>query len=223
MTLDAFRLPQLGYDRFLIMVARMTSPTARRTPGRPRAFSEEKVLNQAIRLFSASGYTATGISELSKATRLTAGSLYKAYQDKEGIFVKALGCYIEQRETELAALLDVAANSREAVAILLKYYARLSQGEEGKLGCLIVSGINELPQFSAAADVLRKQLRRRHTLLTSLVEQGIAEGSIATPCDAAVIADLLLTLLYGMRVIGKAQAFSSDADAFVAQALKMLD
>lgn len=201
----------------------MTQSTVKRTPGRPRVFNEDKVLNQAIKLFSSSGYTATGISELSKATRLTAGSLYKAYHDKEGIFVKALGCYIEQREAEVAALLAEAANSRDAIAILLKFYARLSQGEEGKLGCMIVSGINELPQFSRAGDVLRNQLCRRQKLLTSMVEQGKADGSIKTACDSALIADLLLTLLYGMRVMGKAESFSENSDAFVAQALRMLD
>lgn len=194
-----------------------------RPRGRPRTFDEERVLNRAIDLFSSSGFSAAGISALSHATGLTAGSLYKAYQDKEGIFAKALDRYIARREAEVAEMLNRAENGRAGIAGLLRLYARLSQGKDGKLGCLLVAGIAELPQFTHAGRMLRNQLSRRRTLLADLVAQGQDDGSVTTASAPATVADLLLALLYGMRVLGKAGSFSDNADDFVALALKILE
>ncbi|WP_321858282.1 TetR/AcrR family transcriptional regulator [Burkholderia cenocepacia] len=201
----------------------MVQPVSGRSRGRPRAFDEQLVLSRAIAFFSASGYSAAGISDLSRATGLTTGSLYKAYSDKEGIFAKALECYIARREAEVAAMLAGAESGRASIAALLGLYARLSQGKEGKLGCLLVTGITELPQFSRVGVVMRDQLARRRDLLTRLVSQGQDDGSITTTTAPATVADLLLALLQGMRVLGKAESFSGDADAFVALALKVLE
>jgi AcrR family transcriptional regulator len=213
----------LEYDRFLNWAIKMMQAVAGRPRGRPRAFDEEQVLSRAIALFSASGYSAAGISDLSQATGLTAGSLYKAYSDKEGIFAKALERYITRREAEIAAMLEGVENGRASIAALLGLYTRLSQGKEGKLGCLLVAGIAELPQFSRVDVVLRGQLVRRRDLLARLVAQGQNDGSITTASAPTTVADLLLALLQGMRVLGKAGSFSEDPDAFVALALKVLE
>jgi AcrR family transcriptional regulator len=204
----------------MICMTRVVSDRAR---GRPRAFNEDRALDQAIGLFSHSGFAAAGVSDLTRATGLTVGSLYKAYRDKEGIFAKALDRYIAKREAEVAAMLENTQGGRARLAALLSLYARLSQGKEGKLGCLLVAGIAELPQFSHAGEVLRRQLARRRILLAELVAQGQEDGSITTASPPAIVADLLLALLYGMRVLGKAGSFTDDADAFVALALKILD
>ena len=201
----------------------MTQTAPTRPRGRPRAFDEDRVLDQLIDLFSAAGFSASGISQLSEVSGLTAGSLYKAYQDKEGIFAKALGRYIARREAEVAAIVSSAENSRAAMAGLLQLYVRLSQGEAGKLGCLWVSGMNELLHFVHADAALRDQLAQRRVMLARLVQRGHADGSITTTSEPAVVAEMLIALLSGMRVLGKSGSFTQQGDAFVALALKLLD
>ncbi|WP_337271505.1 TetR/AcrR family transcriptional regulator [Oryzifoliimicrobium ureilyticus] len=191
--------------------------------GRPRLFDEVVVLDRAIDLFSSSGFSAVGINELTRATRVKVGSLYKAYQDKEGLFSKALERYIALREGEIAAILAQAENGRARIAGLLRLYVRLSSGKEGRLGCLMVAGIGEISKFSFAGNILHGQLSRRQMLLADVVSQGKADGSITTVAEPNVVANLLLTLLYGMRVVGKAEALIGDTDAFVDLALKVLD
>ncbi len=194
-----------------------------RARGRPRLFDEDFVLGRAIDLFSSAGYSAIGINDLTRATGLKVGSLYKAYRDKEGLFAKALERYIALREEQISAALEQAENGRARIAALLHIYVRLSQGKEGKLGCLMVAGITEIPKFSHAGDVLRDQLSKRRKLLSDLVAQGQEDGSINNASVPPAVADLLLTLLYGMRVLGKAASFTDDSDAFVSLALKILD
>jgi TetR/AcrR family transcriptional repressor of nem operon len=99
----------------------------------------------------------------------------------------------------------------------------LSRGEEGKLGCLLVGGIAELRHFSHVGDVLREQMSNRRALIARLVSQGQEDGSITSANDPDTVAELLLSLLYGMRVLGKTGSCTADAEVFVATVLKVLD
>ncbi|WP_159995125.1 TetR/AcrR family transcriptional regulator [Roseomonas sp. 18066] len=201
----------------------MPPPGTRPRLGRPRAFDAARALDQAIALFSTAGFSATSIAALTQATGLAAGSLYKAYGDKEGLFAAALQRYLALRDDRLAALMATAPDGRARIAALLRLYAGLSQGEAGARGCLVVSGITELDQPGVPAAVLRATLARRHAMLAALVAEGQRDGSIATAEPPDGVADLLLALLQGMRVVGKGGCFPAQAEDFVRRALRLLD
>ncbi|MTJ80240.1 MAG: TetR/AcrR family transcriptional regulator [Telmatospirillum sp.] len=191
--------------------------------GRPRAFDESKFLDGAIALFSGAGYTGVGISDLTEATGLTTGSIYKAYQDKEGVFARALERYIALGDARVAALLEPEPDARARIAALLRLYVSLSQGRDGRLGCLVVTGMTGLDQVGRAGDLLRSQLSARRRMLAALIAEGQRDGSLGTGVDPRSSADVLLALLQGMRVMGKAGTLTEDSDAFISQALKILD
>ncbi|MFC0407218.1 TetR/AcrR family transcriptional regulator [Roseomonas elaeocarpi] len=201
----------------------MPRPLRERTRGRPRAFDEAKFLDGAIALFSGAGFSGVGISDLTAATGLAVGSVYKAYQDKEGVFAKALERYILLREAHLAALFAQAPNARARIEALLRLYIDLSQGKDGRLGCLVVAGIADLDQVGRAADMLCTQLLRRRKMLAELITDGQRDGSIAIGADPRATAELLLAMLQGMRVVGKGGMLTECSEALIAQALKLLD
>ncbi|RWX81548.1 hypothetical protein EPK99_04500 [Neorhizobium lilium] len=99
----------------------------------------------------------------------------------------------------------------------------MSRGDEGKLGCLLVGGIVELGHFSHVGAVLREQISNRRVLIARLISQGQQDGSIGSASDPDTVAELLLSLLYGMRVLGKTGSCTANAEVFVATALKVLD
>src|SRR5471030_1619747 len=78
--------------------------------GRPREFDVVEVLDKAVRVFCERGFHATSIGDLTEATQLTSGSLYKAFKDKRGIYLAALTHYKASRDAELRAVLAPARN-----------------------------------------------------------------------------------------------------------------
>ena len=68
-----------------------------RLPGRPREFDTDAAIDSALLVFRERGYHATSIKELSDATGLTAGSLYKAFGSKNGLFLAAFDRYTRTR------------------------------------------------------------------------------------------------------------------------------
>lgn len=200
-----------------------SSPSAGRA-GRPREFAIDDALDRAIGHFSAHGYHGTSITDLRRVLGLTAGSIYKAWGDKRGLFLAALDRYIDGRGAEIAARLAEAANGRAKVAALLSLYAELSSGESGRTGCLVVEMAMELS--SADPDIARRvaaQQRHREAQMAGLIAEGQRDRSISPACDAGVIAALLVTLTQGMRVAGKAGVSRAHMQSLIDQAMRLLD
>jgi TetR/AcrR family transcriptional repressor of nem operon len=77
--------------------------------GRNRTFVETDVIARSAAAFRTTGYEGTSIDDLVQATGLHRGSLYKAFDSKRGLFVKALrNCTPASHGNDTADLLLVA-------------------------------------------------------------------------------------------------------------------
>lgn len=193
-----------------------------RTRGRPRVFDEAKFLDTSIKLFSRDGFAGVSVSDITAASDLTIGSIYKAYKDKLGVFTKSLERYIALREVEVRERLGDLDDARSKIGALLGFYLQLSRGPEGRLGCMVVSGVADLDLVGAAADILRRQMARRRQWLVELLGEGKLDGSVAAGVNVDATADLLLALLQGLRIVGKAELMGENDDDLIASALKLL-
>jgi len=194
-----------------------------RSPGRPREFDADQALDDAVRVFSERGYAGTSISDLTKAMQLAQGSLYKAFRDKQSLFLAALERYRTQRSEKLRHAIDAGATGRERLRNMLLFYAESAQGATGRQGCLVVSSVVEMTSFEqGVADQIAAALARNEALLADLVRQGQDDGSIGADVDPFATARLLLCLTQGMRVVGKAGRTRKEMLALVEVALKVL-
>lgn len=191
--------------------------------GRPREFDMDAVLDKAVVVFCERGYHATSIGDLTAATALASGSVYKAFKDKRGVYLAALDRYKKTRDAELRAAIEAGTSGRERVRIALAHYAEASHGARGRLGCMVVSSAAELATFDEElARWVAASLRRNETLLAGLLREGLADGSIPAHVDAATTARLMLCLIQGMRIVGKTGSARKDMLALVDVAMKTL-
>jgi len=79
------------------------------------SFDREEVLAQATAVFWAHGYGDTSISRLVEATHLQPGSLYAAFESKEGLFLATLDHYAGQTLAHLHATLAAAPDPLQGV------------------------------------------------------------------------------------------------------------
>lgn len=192
--------------------------------GRPREFDTEAALDAAMALFIERGYAATAISDLGEAMGLTAGSIYKAFGDKRGVFIAALERYTATRGACISEHLSGAANGRERLARLIDYYASHSHGDSGRRGCLVIGSARDLALFDPDLQArVEKAVAVRETLILDIIRDGQVDGSISEHIDPSATAKAMLCLLYGMRVIGKTGRSAAEMRAISAAALKLLD
>ncbi|EIL95595.1 TetR/AcrR family transcriptional regulator [Rhodanobacter sp. 115] len=107
------------------------------------------VLDGAVRIFRERGYNATSIADLSLATGLAAGSIYKAFKDKRGLFLAAFDRYVEEGDALRRLAFQNGGNGRDKLKSLLGLYANASSGAEGMRGCLVAGSTIELATMDA--------------------------------------------------------------------------
>jgi TetR/AcrR family transcriptional repressor of nem operon len=172
--------------------------------GRPRSFDMEVTVERAMQVFWSRGYHGTSLPDLLGATRLSRGSLYAAFGDKHGLFLRALDRYID----ESLARLDVELNSQKSAlgglrACLAGYVDRTS-GLGGKRGCLVVATAMELAAHDADVQKrIRWFFRAMEMRLTIAVTRAQGAGELVDDVEAPSIARLLVCAVEGLRVLGK--------------------
>lgn len=196
----------------------------RRGPGRPREFDLDRALDRAIDVFSAHGYHATSLSSLAASMEIAEGSLYKAFKDKRTVFIAAFERYVMQRNERLAQELGSAQTGRERVNAVLASYAEASHGATGRHGCLVVgSTVGLASSDGEMAKRVAATLAANEKRLLAFIRQGQADRSISPAIDPSTTARLLLSIVQGMRVLGKTGRSRAEMSSLVDRAMTLLD
>ncbi|PJZ03120.1 TetR family transcriptional regulator [Pantoea rodasii] len=197
--------------------------TPPRERGRPRQFDMDRALDRAMLVFREKGFHSASIHNLGAAMDLTAGSIYKAFSDKRGLFLQVFARYTSLRNQHLRQRLEQQPNGREKIAELLRFYLESASDVEGRRGCLVVGSAIELQVLDAELAVLvRAALQRNLSGIISLLEVGQQDGSINQQRDVEALSGILLCIVLGMRVAGKMHNLPAH-DELINTALKLLD
>jgi TetR/AcrR family transcriptional regulator, transcriptional repressor for nem operon len=183
----------------------------------------DAALDKAVRVFCERGYHATSIADLTEAMEIATGSVYKAFKDKQDVFLAAFDHYSAARTEQIRRAAAAAKSGRDKLGAVLRSYVGSSQGLEGKRGCLVVTSAVEM----AAVDPLiaarvAAALRKNEAFLAGLIRQGQSDGSIASHIDANDTARAMICLTQGMRVVGKTGRLRLHAATLVEIAMKLL-
>src|ERR1041384_7053746 len=108
---------------------------------RPRSFDEAKVLDAAREQFARTGYAATSLDDLMKATGLGKGSLYGAFGDKHQLFLRVLEGYRVDSVSDVRSALDGCA---EPVVDRVRALLRGAAHSATTRGCMLVNSTAEL-------------------------------------------------------------------------------
>ena len=160
-----------------------------------RAIKRDAVLRAAAQLFNEFGYHATSLAMVAKRLQVTKPTLYYYVQNKEEILFECVRLGLELLRSAIAAAAASGGTALDKLEAAMHEYVLIVTREFGM--CLIRVGEDPLAPES------RRKLRRLKAELDhefrALIEQGIAEGSLA-PCDAKLAA---FTLAGALSWIGR--------------------
>ena len=195
----------------------MTQHASPRLPrGRPREFDTDAAVERAMAVFWSAGYHGTSLPDLLKATALSRGSLYAAFGDKHGLFLRALDRYIDDALARLDRELDPRKSAVAGVRKCLAGYVDRTSGVAGKRGCLVVATAMELAAHDPEVEQrIRRFFRAMETRLTEALARAQASGELADGVDPRIAARLLVCLVEGMRVVAKTGSDRATSQAVV--------
>lgn len=136
------------------------------------------VLMTGARMFNERGYDRTKLDDIAAELNVSKRTLYYYIKNKDDILFQCNTMAYEDVLPTIAVCADRTIPPLERIRKLMRAYAEVLSQDYG--ACLVLTHENVLGRESFA--VLREIRRRLDTTLRTLVEEGVADGSIG-PCE----------------------------------------
>jgi AcrR family transcriptional regulator len=190
--------------------------------GRPRTFDEPQVLRQAREAFHDHGYAGTSVEQLTAATGLQRSSLYGAFGDKHGLFLRSFAQYCDEDmgliEEELAGEDDGALARIEG-----HMRSKIADPAASRRGCLLAKAAAELAKEDPEVARIATDSYAIYTgALTDCLRGAQAAGDARDDIDPEDGGDLLLAVLRGIESLGRAGYAKPRLEAIADAALTSL-
>ncbi len=150
---------------------------------REREIKREAVLRTAAQVFNEKGFHATSLDEVAGRLHITKPTLYYYVKNKEAILFECVRIGLDMLRKAIDQAGASGGSALDKLTTAMRKYAEIVTMDFGM--CVIRVGEDPLPPAS------RKELRKLKGALDAefrnLIQQGIAEGSLA-PCDPKMAA-----------------------------------
>ncbi|MFJ3876081.1 TetR/AcrR family transcriptional regulator [Streptomyces sp. NPDC090077] len=192
---------------------------------RTKEFDPDAVLQSALELFWRRGYEATSVADLVEHLGIGRASIYATFGSKRELYLKALDRYAETFDPLLLDQLSAPGPALPGVrAVVRRFAAEAATPGERLTGCFVTNTAAELaPHDDAAARRVGVSWDRFETLLHSALVRAQGQGELEAGRDPRALARMLLVLLQGVRVVGKASDDPARVRDAAEQALTLLD
>lgn len=189
---------------------------------RHKEYDHEQVLDRAMKVFQTKGFEGASVQDLVKATGLNRFSMYQAFGNKEGLFLKVMDRYRSEAGTR--GLETLTAEPRGLKSIK-KYFQQLiknySNGQAQ--GCLITNTAVDMPTVcNTAARKVQKEFKRLEDGFHASLSAARDAGEIPRKSDLRAKACYLVGITQGLGVFCRAKATRAQMTTFVKVALEAL-
>ncbi|MER5599168.1 TetR/AcrR family transcriptional regulator [Streptomyces sp. NPDC002265] len=192
---------------------------------RSKEFDPDATLDAALELFWQRGYEATSMADLVERLGIGRASIYATYGNKHDLYLKALERYGETRDPLLLRELSRPGPALPAVRAVVRRFAAEAAADDSRTrGCFVTNTAAEVaPHDSAAARRVERSWEHLETLLHSALVRAQAQGELPAQREPRAVARMLLVLMQGLRVVGKASADPARVREAAEQALAILE
>ncbi|USQ85598.1 TetR/AcrR family transcriptional regulator [Streptomyces phaeoluteigriseus] len=192
---------------------------------RTKEFDPDAALQSALELFWRRGYEATSMADLVEHLGIGRASIYATFGSKHELYLKALDRYAEMRDPALLVELSQPGPALPAVRAVVRRFATEAASPERRLdGCFVTNTAAELaPHDPEAARRVEISWEHLETPLYSALVRAQAQGELSEDRDPRALARMLLVLMQGVRVVGKASNDPARVRDAAEQALTLLD
>ncbi|MEM7474510.1 MAG: TetR/AcrR family transcriptional regulator [Planctomycetota bacterium] len=195
-----------------------------KTMGRPREFDMDEVLDAMVGVFWEKGYEGTSLSDILEATGLQKGSIYKAFQNKQEMFEKALERYLRLLHAETQAVVEKASSPLAGIEAMLKRVVEESCSKQSDFrGCLAVRSMaDRTAHAERAIEILQAAVASAEKGLANLIEAAQSQGEIRCDLSAKSLAEALYCYISGMLATSRITTSKARTERLVSFALHML-
>ncbi|AGB21097.1 transcriptional regulator [Mycobacterium sp. JS623] len=191
---------------------------------RPRTFDESDVVAAARDEFWLRGYTATSIDDLTSVTGLGKGSLYGAFGDKHGLYLRALDDYIGTTLDRIRAQLhDTRYSAYDRLVRHIRGQLKAIAADTSRRGCMMAKSAAELSATDAAVEqAVERAYAAWTTELADCIQEAQRDGTIDAKQNPQALATTLLAFMRGQEALHKGGVKPAQLKASAEQMIALL-
>jgi TetR/AcrR family transcriptional regulator, copper-responsive repressor len=176
--------------------------------GKPQ-FDDSAVINSAMEVFWRHGYAASSIDELTTAMGLSRSSMYKRFQDKDGLFQEVLSSYAQRVLKRMKAV--QAGTKRQQLEALFHEFVPRDGKTARPAGCMLARSCTEMADLTPASQaVAREGLMAQRAILSEILREAVANGELARASDIDGLSWHYLGVLHATMNLPQAGATSGE-------------
>ena len=166
--------------------------------------TRDKIVQQAAELFNTKGYSGASISDIMQATGLKKGGIYNHFKSKEELALFAFDYAFQCVSQRLRDALRTQGSAKEKLTAVVSTYLSYIEDPPIAGGCPILNAAVESDDIhSALRDRVRQAMNSWRSLISRLVEKGIAKGEINPKVVPEEVATIVISTIEGAIVMSK--------------------
>ncbi len=186
--------------------------------------TKDLILQKAAVLFNTKGYKATSISDITKATGLTKGAIYRHFKNKEALESAAFQYLIEIIFTRFTANVKSADHAGEKIRKVFSFFASYISKMPVAGGCPILNAAVEVDDSNSH---LRNDtvaaLANIKKAIVHILEKGKKFSQIIAETNSEETADIIIAALEGAVVMSKLKKSNKGLKTVVAHLNKLIE
>lgn len=166
--------------------------------------TKQLIIKTSANLFNTKGYKATSISDITKATGLTKGAIYRHFQNKQDLERQALRSLSKVMFDEIGTSIKAASNFRDKIEAIFKFFENYLHTPLYDGGCPL---LNAAVESDDANPVLREQtfnmLSRLRMSMETLLRNALKNNQISIDIDIDYYSTIFIATLEGGIMMSK--------------------
>jgi len=162
------------------------------------ALTSQYILEIVAPIFNKNGYAATSLSDLTKATGLTKGSIYGNFKNKEELSIAAFKFTIKTLLGRISKHLELSSSPIQKLFLITDFYRNYYDYSKQLGGCPVINvGVDANNQNTFLLQKVKEVIQKIQDQLATIIENGIEAGEISSEINAMQYAKRMDTMIQG--------------------------
>ncbi|MEW5676458.1 TetR/AcrR family transcriptional regulator [Flavobacterium enshiense] len=183
---------------------------------RSSEITKAKVLKEATTLFNTKGYKSTSLSDITDATGLTKGAIYRHFENKETLEIEAFQKIMQSIFIELSKKISLENNTRDKLFCVLNLFQSYITDPFIVGGCPLLNVAVEVDDTNMELKQKAQQALAvfRHSI-EKIIINGKTHKQVRNLVNEKLVATVLISTLEGGIMMSKLQNSNADIEIVV--------
>ena len=160
--------------------------------------TKQLIIEKTADVFNSKGYAATSLSDITKVTGLTKGSIYGNFDDKEEVVIAAFKFNAKRLRDSMEAAISKEETAYEQLMAMLNFYKTTWKKAASQGGCPMLNAATEADDHLLfLRNAVKENFIAWQNKIANIIEKGKAEGSFKTNLQSEIYAYTFIMLIEG--------------------------